>query len=621
MRLTLRTLLAHEHGLLNEQQSAWISQKIEQSPFVIQLLRHLRDRAHRREIIPLALDTRGLAAVTNVVRYLDHELPATDVVALENECFSSDRLLAEVASCHEILAQWLTMPTAVAPSLRHRLYGIIPSSSATESPAEIEGLWTKLPSSVTQPGQAEPLTNHSAHASVATSRSRSSRRPVLRAMVMAASVAVLVTLGLQYRDHVEEVLKQHLRNEVAWQTESSADQVVPPPGSFVVGTPPPEMLGKPLPEMPVDLVPETSGPEVATTAFHVPLEVSGTPSVHFDATNALWKVEQTQGAFFRPQAAAEWTLVEPGSPTFARKGEARLVVAQDGYCTFADQESQWDVIGPAEVGWQSDDEVVLRYGQLIWFPGESEQACLTVAGQTLRLENPSAAVRLRLTTAAVTLDGVDYSRDTSNQEVWIECLGETAQLQLSSWQAPLLLEEGETLVAHAAAGVRSDKRTVDARAPFTKARPWAQIENQIAPQKISGDLVSSLREIADREREVESTWAGELLAQLLTWEIVVTSWSTEISTEDFARQASRIRELLAQNQHLASRLERELLQTAPDHGPLVYRLVCGFSKDQRSETTLEQLRNLEKHPEASVRQWARFQLGVGVSSLLPSGSQ
>ena len=214
MRLTLRTLLAHQHGLLNEQQAAIISQKIEQSPFVAQLLRHLQDRVGRREIVPLTIEARGCASLEKVMRYLDHALPAEEVVKLENECFASDRLLAEVAACHEILSQWLSTPAPVEPTLRQRLYAVIPGTSAAVAGTDDE-IAIELPAL--------------AFSSEAPSQPRAERKPqaeqparkgsligtMFKLTTLAACVTALVTAAVMNREKVREIVLQQWEQQLA----------------------------------------------------------------------------------------------------------------------------------------------------------------------------------------------------------------------------------------------------------------------------------------------------------------------------------------------------------------------------------------------------------------------
>lgn len=147
MRLTLRTLLAWKDGVLPQEERDSLGEKVEAS----QVARHLIERINAvvgsANVSSPRIGAKGLVADANsVAEYLDNSLPAERLESFETICLESDMHLAEVAACHEILAEVARDPAVIAPldeprrqalleSIEHRIQsrtGIVLGGAASE---------------------------------------------------------------------------------------------------------------------------------------------------------------------------------------------------------------------------------------------------------------------------------------------------------------------------------------------------------------------------------------------------------------------------------------------------------------------------------------------------------
>ena len=142
MRLTLRTLLAYMDDVLDPSDHEELGKKIEASEFATELIHRTRDVVRR-----LRLGTPDLESSDDdlhsgrvhwdpnlVAEYLDNTVDPEEVAEFERTCLDAgpqaDQQLAEVASCHHILAMVLGEPAEVDETLRLRLQGLEPPSAA-----------------------------------------------------------------------------------------------------------------------------------------------------------------------------------------------------------------------------------------------------------------------------------------------------------------------------------------------------------------------------------------------------------------------------------------------------------------------------------------------------------
>lgn len=106
MRLTLRTLLAWQDGVLPDDEHGELSQRVAASTIATALARRLQAGTCRPDIATPRLDGWGTADDLNVVAdYLDNTLEAGQIEWFERVCLQSDAHLAELSDCHAALAE------------------------------------------------------------------------------------------------------------------------------------------------------------------------------------------------------------------------------------------------------------------------------------------------------------------------------------------------------------------------------------------------------------------------------------------------------------------------------------------------------------------------------------
>lgn len=127
MRLTLRTLLAYLDDALEPAETKLIGQKIQESAVAGKLVSLIRLVVRQRRLKAPSVSGPNVGIDPNVVaQYLDSTLPPDQVVEVEKVLLTSDELLAEVASCHQVLALMAGKPAEVSEASRERLYALGP---------------------------------------------------------------------------------------------------------------------------------------------------------------------------------------------------------------------------------------------------------------------------------------------------------------------------------------------------------------------------------------------------------------------------------------------------------------------------------------------------------------
>jgi len=139
MRLTLRTLLAYLDDVLSPESTADIGQKIQESPMAQLLVSRIREVMRRRRLKSPDVFGPEMGIDPNIIAaYLDNTLPAEQYADVERVLLASDELLAETASCHQVLALALGETNEIPPSSRERLYALGPVDAESQLAVAID---------------------------------------------------------------------------------------------------------------------------------------------------------------------------------------------------------------------------------------------------------------------------------------------------------------------------------------------------------------------------------------------------------------------------------------------------------------------------------------------------
>ncbi len=123
MRLTLRTLLSYLDNVLDAPARAELEKQIESNENAGEWLHRTRDVMRRLKLGTPEIDgTSSVDDPNTVAEYLDRTLPEESVAEFERVCLESDAMLAEVASCHHVLAMVLTDKPPIDPDTQKRLH-------------------------------------------------------------------------------------------------------------------------------------------------------------------------------------------------------------------------------------------------------------------------------------------------------------------------------------------------------------------------------------------------------------------------------------------------------------------------------------------------------------------
>ncbi len=127
MRLTLRTLLAYLDDVLEPAETKLIGEKIQESAVAGKLVSLIKLVVRQRRLKAPSVSGPNVGIDPNIVsQYLDSTLPPEQVVDVEKVLLTSDELLAEVASCHQVLALVMGRPMEISEASRDRLYALGP---------------------------------------------------------------------------------------------------------------------------------------------------------------------------------------------------------------------------------------------------------------------------------------------------------------------------------------------------------------------------------------------------------------------------------------------------------------------------------------------------------------
>lgn len=126
MRLTLRTLLAYRDGVLSPSETSDLHQRIRKTEVASNLLRRVENLVKHKQLLAPKLSGEGLGGDANTVaEYLDDALASEQVPEFERICIAeSDLVLAELAHCHQLLAEALNSQVVVPQDLRLLAIGL-----------------------------------------------------------------------------------------------------------------------------------------------------------------------------------------------------------------------------------------------------------------------------------------------------------------------------------------------------------------------------------------------------------------------------------------------------------------------------------------------------------------
>jgi hypothetical protein len=280
MRLTLRTLLAFLDDILEPEDAEDINKRVQESEVASALLHRVRDVMRRLRLQAPRVEeaSKGLDANT-VAEYLDHVLPDDRVPDFERICLESDMHLAEVASCHQILALVLGEPAEVDPQSREHMYAI-PQVAADL--ASMEAREADTTGEVSAPGTPPPPPPRRPRPVVPDYLRESNRRRRPYAVPVAVVVLMIVLLGGWFAG-----------TQFGWWGGGEPESVAVKPGEEKQ-TPPtePEKKGPSQPEQGDELVPlddqgEPAKPEAPPTTEPVPPAVEPEGGEPVEATPAV----------------------------------------------------------------------------------------------------------------------------------------------------------------------------------------------------------------------------------------------------------------------------------------------------------------------------------------------
>lgn len=203
MRLTLRTLLAYLDDLLDPSDAVEMGKRIEENKIATELVHRIRTRMRLLRLGAPKVEGKGIGVDPNsVAEYLDNTLAPDRVLDFEKVCLESDVHLAEVASCHQILAAVLDKPATVEPALRQRMYNLIHLGGAVTSsgpPPVASGYDDPLGPTVEPPvASPPPVASHATSTDKTSTETTSAPwKPLLLLAGSLAAVFLLVLGGLR----------------------------------------------------------------------------------------------------------------------------------------------------------------------------------------------------------------------------------------------------------------------------------------------------------------------------------------------------------------------------------------------------------------------------------------
>lgn len=303
MRLTLRTLLAYRDGVLSPAVTSDLHQRINQTEVASNLLRRIETLVQQKQMLaPKAIGT-GLGGDANsVAEYLDDTLASDQVSEFERICIAeSDLVLAELAHCHQLLADALNSTVHVPAELKTLVNGLAKPENQAALSSRIRPVRTStLPAKMSRSGKSPDGKTHrvdeSHAASLVTAVEVNSNEVANKATVPQATELVTSAANLETKDNAG----------LSSQVKAPLDVIGAAPSKPTAGA---STLSKPTHQVPDYLVAQNKGGWRIPAAILIALILF--VGLAFQALGPLTKI---QGLFVANGEALPTEKSPPESP-------------------------------------------------------------------------------------------------------------------------------------------------------------------------------------------------------------------------------------------------------------------------------------------------------------------
>lgn len=608
MRLTLRALLASMHGLLSPDEEERLREKIDQSPFAQQLVGHIRDRVTRRELSPLPTEGIGNTRDPNVIaEYLDHELSSDEVPGVEQLCFESDRHLAEVAACHQIINLVLDKPAQVSSQLRDRIYLIAPEDSNSAMQPLITNSDSNLNDESIRPSELPAASDtqnipqpHSIEQAVADSRDvlKRSRSGSLQKVMLLIAICLLIATGFYFGKAQLEKHQQTNRNRDSSEPENKTPKQVEglPPQTFVAqesralsGVTNQGQLKQG----------ESTSPTISPITY---LEKISDASLRNENHSGIQLASQNGLVLEVP---IERKQLQVMTPQMMVHPDRQLFVAPSGTGIFdLGDLSRLVALGPSRFQIQSSQNLSASYGRFLLKPSFNNPYELEIArSKRLTIKASSPQCLLAISVRHLRLPGYNPTESPAVPEVEIWCLSGSVTIDEES-QASVSLRPGlswKSTGRFAGQMLRNQKVpdwTSGVEHNAIEQAAFSQLTNQLlassAPSQklhsLSGTSSAEVRDAASRTLAYLGDYTSLLQALKDKGQRAYWNGQYQILMNPSLTSGSEVEEL-----------HQLIHSTYEDSGPVVSRILWGYSKKQYELGESARLIDMLDHSELEVR--------------------
>lgn len=139
MKPSLRTLLAFEDNIFDAEYRQELERRLPNREQATEILCRIRQCLRDPSLgVPGIVEGREVLSPNRVAEYLDHQLPADEVEPFEDQCLNAEVFLAELASCHQILAHVLGEPARISRDCRRHCYELAYAPKVLPFPGSFE---------------------------------------------------------------------------------------------------------------------------------------------------------------------------------------------------------------------------------------------------------------------------------------------------------------------------------------------------------------------------------------------------------------------------------------------------------------------------------------------------